>query len=95
MKKYFFAPILISSFFFLKNDTGIFKKDADIGNPAIKGNTFYNKNTKVYSIEGGGYNIWFNRDEFHYTYNNLKGDFTLTAHFEFVGKGTEAHRKIG
>jgi Tol biopolymer transport system component len=28
-------------------------------------------------------------------YNRIKGDFIITANFEFVGKGTNAHRKIG
>ncbi len=95
MKKYLLLLILATSFLFFKNDTGIFKYSTDIGNPKIKGATYYDKNTKVYTLEGGGYNIWFNRDEFHYAYNKLKGDFTLTAHFTFAGKGTEAHRKTG
>ena len=51
--------------------------------------------TKTYTLNGSGYNIWFNRDEFQYAYKKIKGNFTLTAHFEFEGSGKEAHRKIG
>ncbi len=46
-------------------------------------------------LTGAGYNIWFERDEFHYLYNELEGDFILTANFAFEGEGNNAHRKIG
>ena len=76
-------------------NTGIFKNSADVGNPKIKGSTEYNKQTDTYTLKGSGYNVWFKRDEFHYAYKNLKGDFTLTADFEFKGEGKDPHRKIG
>lgn len=75
--------------------TGIFLNHADVGNPKIKGTTVYDNKTKTYTLNGGGYNIWFNRDEFQFAYKKLKGDFTLTANFEFIGEGKEGHRKIG
>lgn len=74
---------------------GIFKKSTDIGNPEIKGATQYDRKTNTYTISGGGYNIWFNRDEFQYAYKKIKGDFTLTADFEFIGEGKDPHRKTG
>ena len=77
------------------NPLGIFKNEADIGNPKIKGGTTFNSGTQAYSIKGGGYNIWFNRDEFHYLYNKIKGDFILTANVKMVGEGKDPHRKIG
>ena len=77
------------------NPVGIFKNEADIGNPKIKGATVFNAYTQTYSIKGGGYNIWFNRDEFHYLYNKIKGDFILTANVKMVGVGKDPHRKIG
>jgi hypothetical protein len=36
-----------------------------------------------------------NRDEFHYAYTMLKGDFMLTANVKLLGVGKEGHRKIG
>jgi len=66
-----------------------------VGNPKMKGTTVYHGKTKTYTLTGGGYNIWFNRDEFQFAYKKLKGDFTLTANFEFAGEGKEGHRKIG
>jgi TolB protein len=93
--KFFFLLLCGASFTMIKPGTGVFKNHADVGKPHIKGSTAYEESTKTYTLKGGGYNIWFARDEFQYAYNKLKGDFTLTAHFEFVGKGKEAHRKIG
>jgi len=77
------------------NKLGTFQHSIDIGNPENAGSTSYDKNTQTYTVKGSGYNIWFDRDEFHYAYNNLEGDFILTANFEFVGKGVEPHRKVG
>ena len=74
---------------------GIFQVNSDIGNPKKAGSALYNQVDQSYTMTGGGYNIWFERDEFHYLFNKIKGDFILTANFEFIGKGTEAHRKTG
>ena len=74
---------------------GVFQNHADIGNPKLAGAAVYDEGTQSYQLKGAGYNIWFGRDEFQYAFNKLKGDFILTANFEFVGAGKEAHRKIG
>lgn len=77
------------------NNTGIFEKNTDIGNPKIKGSVLYDQKVQSYQISGGGYNIWFNRDEFHYAFNKIKGDFILTANVKLLGIGKDPHRKIG
>jgi len=77
------------------NAVGIFINNSDIGNPKTAGSARYSQQDQSYNLKGGGYNIWFERDEFHYLFNKIKGDFILTANFEFIGKGTEAHRKTG
>ena len=74
---------------------GIFSYGADVGNPQKKGSATYNEADQSYYIKGGGYNIWFERDEFYFLYNKMKGDFTLTANFEFIGEGQNIHRKYG
>jgi len=78
-----------------QNPVGVFADHVDVGNPKKAGSAQYDVNTQTYTITGSGYNIWFGRDEFHYLYNKIKGDFILTANFAFVGQGTDAHRKIG
>lgn len=74
---------------------GIFSNSSDIGNPANPGSSSYNPAEQTYNLRGSGYNIWFDRDEFHYLYNKIKGDFILTANFRFIGKGVNLHRKTG
>ncbi|HEY0744711.1 MAG TPA: hypothetical protein VGD40_24760 [Chryseosolibacter sp.] len=74
---------------------GIFTNASDVGNPKLKGSSSYNKMDQSYQLKGAGYNIWFARDEFHYAYRKISGDFILTADFELVGKGTDPHRKTG
>lgn len=95
MKWIFLLPI----FGFLQTvnaqQAGMFAQHADIGNPAIKGNTVYNSEDQSYTLKAGGYNIWFGRDEFQYAYNKVKGDFILTANVKLIGKGTDPHRKFG
>jgi dipeptidyl aminopeptidase/acylaminoacyl peptidase len=39
--------------------------------------------------------MWFNQDEFHLVWKRMKGDFILSTRAQFVGKGVEAHRKMG
>jgi len=74
---------------------GFFEKNIDIGKPKLTGSVIYDKDDQIYTLKGSGYNIWFNRDEFNYTYSKLKGDFILTANMKLLGKGVEPHRKIG
>jgi len=74
---------------------GDFQQHADIGNPKVKGSAAFDASTQRYTLTGGGYNVWFNRDEFHYAYSRLKGDFILTANVKLMGGGKDPHRKIG
>jgi TolB protein len=79
-----------------QNDTiGMFSNHGDIGHPKNAGSAQYDKVTHTYWLKGSGYNIWFNRDEFQYVYKKMKGDFTATANFEFIGAKGNDHRKIG
>ncbi len=74
---------------------GLFEHHEDIGHPKNAGSATYDKVTHTYLLKGSGYNIWFNRDEFQYAYKKIKGDFTATANFEFIGAKGNDHRKIG
>ncbi len=88
---------LICSNAFSQQPVGIFDDHADIGNPKLKGTASYDENTQTYNLVGAGSNIWFNRDEFHFLFKKLKGDFILTADFDFTGDtvGAAGHRKVG
>ncbi|ERM83846.1 hypothetical protein P872_02175 [Rhodonellum psychrophilum GCM71 = DSM 17998] len=96
--KYLF--ILLSLFLlepaFSQQDTiGIFPSSKDIGNPKLAGSASYDQDGQHYILQGSGYNVWFERDEFHYLFDKIEGDFILTANFEFIGEGTDPHRKVG
>jgi TolB protein len=97
MKYQLLTLSIVTSFLSMaqSNDAGIFQTHADIGNPKVKGAVSYDNDIQSYNIKGGGYNIWFNRDEFHYAYNKVKGDFILTANVKLLGAGKDPHRKIG
>jgi Tol biopolymer transport system component len=90
-----FFTELIMTVFTQNVPMGIFDGQTDIGNVKIKGSSIYNAESQDYLMKGSGYNIWFDRDEFHFLWKRMKGDFILTANIEFVGKGTDPHRKIG
>ena len=92
---FFLFCFILNSVIAQDKSVGVFQSSADIGNPKNPGTAQYNSADQVYSMKGSGYNIWFARDEFHYLYNTIKGDFILTANFKFEGKGTDPHRKTG
>jgi Tol biopolymer transport system component len=77
------------------SELGVFSASADIGNPRLSGISQYDARTQSYRLTGAGYNVWFGRDELHYLYKKLEGDFILTANFEWIGKGKNPHRKVG
>ena len=74
---------------------GIFAGHTDVGNPAKAGTAIYDAEKQQYAISGAGANMWLGRDEFHYAWRRLKGNFILTTRAELVGKGVDEHRKIG
>src|SRR5690554_5282871 len=74
---------------------GIFDQNIDIGSPKSAGSSEFDAQTQTFTLSGGGYNIWFDRDEFHYLFNKITGDFIITANFEFIGEGKDPHRKVG
>lgn len=75
---------------------GEFSAALDIGNPKVKGSSAYDADTQTYTLKGGGYNIWFNHDEFHFLSKKLKGDFLLSANFQLIGNEQgNGHRKTG
>lgn len=87
--------LLAATTAYAQNPVGIFQDHKDIGKPKLSGDAGFDPSVQYYKLKGGGYNIWFERDEFHYAYRKIKGDFILTGDFEFVGSGKDPHRKIG
>ena len=98
MCKYFTILVLLTGVALMSHmptRIGIFDKCQDVGNPKLKGEATFDPKTGKYTMSGSGYNIWFERDEFQFLYKKVKGDFTASADFEFIGNGTDPHRKVG
>lgn len=80
---------------FLQGSTGIFDGQTDVGHLRHAGSASYDRQRQEYAISGSGQNMWGERDDFHFVWKRLSGDFTLRARTRFIGAGVEAHRKIG
>jgi WD40 repeat protein len=74
---------------------GQFENHGDVGNVATPGSAIYDGEKQTYTITASGTNMWAGKDEFHYLWKRLKGNFILRARAEFIGKGVDPHRKIG
>ena len=78
-----------------ESELGGFENSNDVGHVARPGACQFRSESQEYVLEGSGTNMWFNRDEFHFAWKRLKGDFILRARMQFVGEGVEPHRKMG
>jgi Tol biopolymer transport system component len=74
---------------------GVFDSHGDVGSPQIAGAATYNAASHEYSLAASGVNMWAQRDEFHFVWKKLKGDFILQARVELLGAGVDPHRKLG
>jgi len=74
---------------------GDFDGNGDVGAPKIAGSAAYNPVSQEYTITAAGTNMWAQRDEFHFVWKRLTGDFILQTRVQLIGKGVEAHRKAG
>lgn len=52
----------------------------DVGYPVPSGSQLYNVLNDSWTVEGGGFDIFLNYDQFHYIWQTMAGDGTLSAH---------------
>src|SRR5260370_9773751 len=78
-----------------QNPFGLVEGLADVGKVNQSGSGVYDDEKGEYTIAGSGTNMWGDHDEFHFVWKRMSGNFILTARAGFIGKGVEAHRKIG
>src|SRR5919109_4184513 len=74
---------------------GIFDAQADVGRVRHAGSGSYDPQRQEYLLAGSGPNMWNDRDDFHFVWKRMTGNFILTTRARFLGRGVEAHRKIG
>jgi TolB protein len=67
----------------------------DVGSPRLAGSATWNAASQEYVLTAAGVNMWESRDEFHFAWRQMKGDFVLQARVELVGQGVDHHRKLG
>ncbi len=74
-------------------DLGIFSAQADIGSAVSPGSVNFDPANGEYLIAGGGGNMWFTNDAFHFVWKKMSGDLSLAADIKFLGTGGNPHRK--
>src|SRR5437867_8811156 len=74
---------------------GLFEGETDVGQGTKRGSVTYDASRDQYTIAGSGANMWFDRDDFHFVWKRVQGNFILTTRAQFNGPGVEPHRKLG
>ena len=72
---------------------GVFTNHADIGNVAKAGSVHFDPATGVYTIAGGGDNMWFTNDALHFVWKQMSADVGLAADIRWNTVGGQPHRK--
>src|SRR5688572_2984131 len=72
----------------------LFDGQTDIGATKHAGSVEFDAARRSYTVAGGGANMWFTNDAFHFVWKRVSaGDVTLAADISFPGEGGDPHRK--
>lgn len=99
--KLMLCPIVLSISFITADvchsneQVGDFDGQSDVGNPKNSGAATYDPVDQRYRLSGSGVNMWFDKDQFHFAWKKMTGDFILTARASLEGAGVDPHRKLG
>ena len=74
---------------------GIFDGQSGVGRVARPGSASFDPQRQTYEIAGAGQNMWNDRDDFHFVWKRMTGNFILSTRARLLGAGVDAHRKIG
>jgi TolB protein len=72
---------------------GFFTGQQDVGACAQPGSATCDTAQTTYTVAGGGENMWFTNDAFHFVWKQVSGDVVVSAKIAFQGSGGNAHRK--
>lgn len=73
---------------------GLFSGHQDVGDCAQRGAVVYAAaKSGTYTVAGGGENMWFTNDAFHFVWARATGDVSVLAQLAFPRPGGNAHRK--
>jgi len=74
---------------------GVFAASTDVGDIAHAGSVDFDPRGGTYAVAGGGENMWFETDAFHFVWREATGDVSIAANVEWRGDGGDPHRKAG
>ncbi len=94
MRAHCLVCLIAISAFAQSGNIGVFANAADIGDPPMKGASEFDATTGKYRITGSGTDIWGKADQFRFAWNEMSGNFAITATAQFSGEGND-HRKAG
>jgi TolB protein len=78
-----------------QDPVGIFDARTDVGRVRPAGSASYDSKLQTYLVAGSGQNMWNDRDDFHFVWKRMTGNFILSTRARFISAGVDAHRKIG
>ena len=84
---------LVLSLLGAQSPVGVFAAHTDVGR--ARGSASYDPQQQTYLVTGSGQNMWDTRDDFHFVWKRIIGNFILSTRARFIGAGVEEHRKIG
>jgi TolB protein len=74
-------------------ELGLFEAHGDVGAVGKPGSVVHDAKAGTYTVTGGGENMWFATDAFHFVWKKASGDVALAADVRFAGTGGNPHRK--
>ncbi len=76
-----------------QDSVGVFTAHTSVGRAS--GHASYEPRQQQYVVAGSGQNMWGTRDDFHFVWKRMAGNFLLSTRARFIGAGVEEHRKLG
>lgn len=91
----FAIPAITGATLRAQGTIGEFEGHRDVGQVSRAGTVRYDVARQSYSITGAGTNMWGARDDFHFVWRRMTGNFILSTRAHFEGEGVDPHRKMG
>ena len=87
--------LALSSAFFggvlgAQSPVGVFTTHTNVGR--ARGSASYDPQQQTYLVAGSGQNMWDTRDDFHFVWKRISGNFILSTRARFIGAGVEIGR---
>ncbi len=90
---FWLALVWLSPIALGQNPPPLFEDHGDVGTTKHAGSVEFDPGRRAYTVAGGGTNMWFANDDFHFVWKKVSGNVTLAADIAFEGQGGDPHRK--